>query len=242
MGDFTASYSIGREILTHQRLEACAQRAMADELHPIRLAASYKGQSNLPGFFWMSRMDCLLMYESKLEMLTLLQLDFNVAVEHVVPQPFELTCHVDPKSFRHTPDFFVRYNNQMGEVINVKPKKYVGTERNKRSFDACREAANEMGFGYTTRSEPERCIAANLWWLGGYRRLPPRISEYSEFLLRCAEESMTIGEISRKADIPSLVRPVLFHFLWKGILQVDLNIRMRDSTIVSLPKGKFSGE
>lgn len=184
----------------------------------------------------MSRLNCFLMYESKLEMMTLLHLDYNRSVAHVVPQPFLLRFNEGQKSYRHTPDFFVRYQNGSGEVVNVKPKKYIGTDRNQRAFAACRAASAEMGFAYTTRSEPDPILQSNLWWLSGYRRPPARLDEFSGFLIDCAEQSLTVSEIMAKSTLPSLVRPVLFHFLWSRILKVDMRTRLKSTSKVQLPR------
>lgn len=235
MPDATSvSYKIGPELLERQTLSALATRAMAGEISPVRLPAFYKGQIGLPGYFWMSCLDALFMYESRLEMAILLQLDFNHAVAHVVPQPFVLHYVHNSRPYRHTPDFFVRYDNGVGEVVNVKPRKYTGTNRNVRTFNACQSAATEMGFAYTTRSELDPVLFANLWWLSGYRRRPPQIDAYSAFLIDCAVDSMTIGEIAEIADLPALMRPVLFYLIWHGPLCVDLYQRMNEKTVVTI--------
>lgn len=237
----TVSYRIGTELLERQALSALYVRAMADEISPVRLPAFYKGQISLPGFFWMSRLNALVMYESRLEMVILLQLDFNHTIAHVVPQPFVLHYVNNSRLYRHTPDFFVRYNNGAGEVVNVKPKKYTGTDRNVRAFSACQSAASEMGFAYTTRSELDSVLLANLWWLSGYRRRPRQIGTYSDFLLDCALDAMTIGEIVKKAALPALMRPVLFYMIWNGPLSIDLYQRMNEKTVVTLAPRIING-
>lgn len=230
----TVSYRIGTKLLEQQALSALSVRAMADEISPVRLPAFYKGQVSLPGFFWMSCLNVLVMYESRLEMVILLQLDFNHTVMQVVPQPFVLHYVQNSRLYRHTPDFFVRYDNGVGEVINVKPKKYISTERNARAFSACRSAATEMGFAYTTRSELDSILLVNLWWLSGYRRRPRQIDAYSGFLIDCALDAMTIGEIVKKATLPALMRPVLFYMIWHRSLSIDLYQRMNEKTVVTL--------
>lgn len=242
MLEFKTFFRTERGIVEGCELRQCASAAMADLLRPIRIAPSFKGQRSLPGYFWMSRLNQMVMYESRLEMVILLQLDSNPSVANVTAQPFVLQTSSATEKFRHIPDFFVRYDNDMGEVINVKPKKFVGTARNQRAFSACAEASAEMGFGYSTRSEPEKVLAANIWWLSGYRREPPRFEEYVAFLLTCAENSLSIGEIVRKSEFPALIRPVLFYLLWKRILSVDLHSALTERSIVTLPKGNLNGQ
>lgn len=217
---------------------AFSETALTDQILPVRDAASYKGQKNYPGYFWMSNLDELVMYESKLEMAVLLQLDFNQTVNAVVPQPFLMRYIHGSKTYRHTPDFLVRYNNGAAEVINVKPKKWVDTEKNQRAFAACRAASNQMGFGYTTRSEPDSVLIANLRWLGGYRRRPPTTDLFLDTLLNCAMQSMTIGDAIKTTEAPALLRPVLFYLLWKGVLHFNPHELMGLSTKISLRGAK----
>lgn len=211
-----------------------AARAMSEEIVAVRKPAFYKDQSSLPGYFWMSKMGTLVMYESRLEMIVLLQLDFHPHVVSVVSQPCIIHYQSDSKKLRHTPDFFVLYDNDVGELVNVKPKKFIGTEKNLRSFGVCEKASEAMGFACSVRTEIEPVFLNNLRWLGGYRRLPPHTEIYWDFLITCASEEMTIGEITIRAETAALMKPVLFHMIWKGLVWVDLYARLSRDSIVSL--------
>lgn len=232
--DMSVSYMVNERLIERMTLSAFALRAMSDEIAPVRKPAFYKGQTSLPGYFWMSRMDELVMYESRLEMVVLLQLDFNPLIISVVSQPCVIHYSYDSRRYRHTPDFFVRYKNDVGELINVKPRKYVEKERNLRSFAACESASVEMGFANSIRSETEPTFLSNLWWLSGYRRIPPQAETYGVFLIECAAAQMTIGEIHNNSELPALMRPVLFYMIWKNILSIDLYTKMTENTVVSL--------
>lgn len=238
MSQVRLDFRIGENISFLETPMAFANCAIASEVTPVRLAATFKGQRSMPGFFWMSRMNSHLMYESKLEMVTLLQLDFNLSVAHVVPQPFTMHFQDRNKPYRHTPDFFVLYADSSGEVVNVKPKKYVLKERNQRAFTACQSLSAEMGFAYTTRSEPDSVLLANLWWLSGYRRRPARLEEFSGYLLDAAARSLTVEEILEHADSQILIRPVLFYLIWNRILDVNMYERMNKNSKITLSKDR----
>ena len=56
------------------------------EFTQIRESKAYKGQPHMPGFFYMTRTSGLVTYESRLEMLVLMQLDYNPSTAAVISQ------------------------------------------------------------------------------------------------------------------------------------------------------------
>ncbi|MEX2374244.1 MAG: hypothetical protein WD942_01495 [Dehalococcoidia bacterium] len=83
-----------------------------DMLGSVRKIASRKGQGNLPGYYWFSSVDRLVPYESRLEMFTLLQLDFSGEVVGVLSQPLVLHFEQRGKTIWHVPDFLL--SDQVG--------------------------------------------------------------------------------------------------------------------------------
>lgn len=224
-------------LFSRQPLAIFAIRANLQQISPVRMPASYKGQHHLPGYLWMSKTNSLIAYESRLEMVVLLHLDSQKDVLGVIPQPFQLHYKSNDRVYRHTPDFLVYFENGNAEVINVKPKQFVATERNVRAFSACEEAANEMGWTYTTRSELDPVFLANIRWLGGFRRKPPYFEQYAPLLVNGAVDCPSIEKlINDVGGPPSLIRPVLFFLIWQHIICVDLYKRFTNLTIVSLPQ------
>ncbi len=229
------SYKISSgEMLHRHKLRHFAIRALARDIESVRLPVSYKGQKHFPGYFWMSCMNALVAYESRLEMTILLQLDFNKAVRHVVSQPFVLHYEANNRLYRHTPDFLAIYENGAAEVINVKPRQFINAERNRLAFTACKNASIEMGWAYSTRSEIDTVLLRNLKWLGGYRRPPVALAEYRQQLMNATGESISINKVIKAVEgLSAVVRPVLFHLLWSGDIQADLRSRMTDETLVN---------
>jgi TnsA endonuclease N terminal len=107
-----------------------------DGLWPVRRPVSYKGQLNYPGYYWFAQLNKMIPYESRLEMTILMKLDFETQVRHVLEQPLLFQFNVGDETYKHVPDFLVTYNNGSRELIDVKPKKYVDKERNRRAFTA----------------------------------------------------------------------------------------------------------
>jgi hypothetical protein len=224
----------GRELHRHKPQQFAA-RALARDIQSVRLPVSYKNQKHLPGYFWMSSMNALVAYESRLEMTILLQLDFNEAIRHVVSQPFVLHYYAKNRIYRHTPDFLAIYDNGAAEVINVKPRKFIHSEKNRRAFSACKDAAIEMGWAYSTRCEIDPVFLRNLKWLGGYRRPPIGLHEFGPQLIEAAGGPTSIGEVIKAiGGLPVLVRPVLFHLLWLRALEVNLYERMTNESLLNV--------
>lgn len=206
-----------------------------DELRPVRKPVSYKGQSHLPGYFWMSTLNRLVSYESRLEMVILKQLDFDPTVSEVLPQPCVLHFSVDRKAYRHIPDYLVWRTDADPQVINVKPRQYVEKERNQRAFSASRIACARIGWTYETRSEPPATVLANLNWLAGFRRPPPNVDQYAQVLIERAAEPLSIRALIAGVGLPALVRPVLFYLLWTHQLNFELQHVLSDMSVVSRP-------
>lgn len=226
----------GRLLTQHSPRQFIA-RALDDDIQAVRLPTAYKGQRHLPGYLWMSRMNALVAYESRLEMTILLQLDFNKAVVHVVSQPFALHYQHETKIYRHTPDFFVRYFDGNGEVVNVKPRQFVQKEQNIRAFKACHSAAIEMGCAYSTRSELEAIYLANLGWIAGYRRPPAGLAIYVEPIVNAVDGPTSVQAVLARVEASSaLAQPVLYHLLWTGWLATDLYKRLSKQSLVWLSK------
>lgn len=92
-----------------------------------------------------------------------------------------------------------------------------------------------MGWAYSTRCEIQEVLLRNLKWLGGYRRPPAALHKYGPSLIKAATDSISIGKaIKAVGGLPTVVRPVLFHLLWSGVLELDLYARMTDETPISL--------
>jgi hypothetical protein len=223
-------------LLSWQKPSQFVARALDDDIQAVRLPTSYKGQRHLPGYLWMSRMNALVAYESRLEMTILLQLDFNKAVANVVSQPFVLHYLSESNTHHHTPDFFVRYSDGNGEVVNVKPRQFVKKPKNVRDFEACQTAAIEMGCAYSTRSELDTSYLANLGWLAGYRRPPAELTTYGEAIINAAMDPIPIQAVFARIEAsPTLIRPILFHMLWTGWLATDLHTRLTRESPVWVP-------
>ena len=73
--------------------------------YPWRTFRWYMGQKHYSGWYWSTTDQCSVIYESRLELCRLLYADFDLAVRHIVAQPFLLKSAVKGVVRRHVPEF-----------------------------------------------------------------------------------------------------------------------------------------
>lgn len=191
------------------------------EMAPFRLPGVRKTQKHVPGFFWVSQVNELVWYESRLEMFVLKQLDFSQQIKAILPQPFCLHFNSDGKRRRHIPDFLVWLESGKRLLVNVKPRRHVDKPLNQRSFKACTVLCEALEWGYVTLSEPNPIFLANLNWLAGYRRIPAKFNDFAVAIIEKAAKRQSIQDVIADMGPDALVRPVLFFLMWKRQLDFD---------------------
>ena len=202
----------------------------------VRKISAHKGQRHLPGYYWFSSVDTLVPYESRLEMFTLLDLDFSGEVVGVLSQPLILQFRQGPRTVRHVPDFLLDKGGGALSLVDVKRR--IQGERSdvRRVFEWTEGACSSLGWGYEVRHELDDVYLSNLKWLAGYRRRPPLCEVYGESLVdACSGGMPSIHELVSIAGSQLLIRPVLFHLLWRRVLAVDMTSLLSDESTVHLP-------
>ncbi|HRN18349.1 MAG TPA: TnsA-like heteromeric transposase endonuclease subunit [Trueperaceae bacterium] len=135
--------------------------------HSIRTIPAYKGQRHLPGFYWFSSINQLVPYESRLEMFTLMNFDFDGNVIDVLSQPLLFHFERDEEAYKHIPDFLVWRQGGSATVVDVKRQEQASKDRNRRAFQSTEIACQHFGWGFEVRTEPDDTHLANLKWLAG---------------------------------------------------------------------------
>lgn len=202
----------------------------------VRSIPSYKGQVGLPGLYWFAALDRLIPYESRLEMLNLMLLDFDVDCVDVLPQPLALHFHLDAGSTPwHVPDFLVSLPGGRFLLVDVKPRHQAERPKHLATFSLTQVWCDQLGWDYRVLSEPGEVYMRNLRWLSGFRRRPVDFDALADGLLGAVGEgARPAGSLLAGYEHPSLVRPVLFHLLWRQLLAFDLNLALEDSSLVFL--------
>ena len=150
--DLLISVTLASGDLVQKREPALLSKFERSELASCRVPGVHRTQKHIPGFFWVSQMNELVWYESRLEMFILKQLDFTQKIKAILPQPFFLHFSSDGKRRYHIPDFLVWLKSGQYMLVNVKPKRYLGKPINQRSFGACERLCESLGWSYATLS------------------------------------------------------------------------------------------
>jgi len=220
--------------LVQKREIALITKFKRSDLSLFRVPGVHKTQKHIPGFFWVSQVNDLVWYESRLEMIILKQLDFTQKIKAILPQPFCLHFSSDEKRRRHIPDFLIWLEDGQQLLVNVKPRRHVEKPLNQRSFKACADFCETLGWTYVTLSEPNPIFLANLNWLAGYRRIPAKFNDFAVVIIDKASERQSIKDLLADVGPPALVRPVLFFLMWKRQLDFDTRALLTNDSEVWL--------
>lgn len=190
----------------------------------------------MPGLYWFAALDRLIPYESRLEMLNLMLLDFDVDCVDVLPQPLALHFHLyDGSTPWHVPDFLVSLPGGRFLLVDVKPRHQAEKPKHQATFSLTQAWCHRLGWDYRVLSEPEEVYMRNLRWLSGFRRRPVDFDAYADELLEAVGGgARPVGSLLAGFEHPGLVRPVLFHLLWRQVVAFEMNSALEDSTLVML--------
>ncbi len=235
------TYQNSKGNINHKQKLSDIERDQVRNFRQIRKIEAYKGQKHMPGFYYMRAMRELVAYESRLEMVTLLQLDYNPSTSWVISQPFILHYIVGKTEYTHVPDYLSITETDDVTVIDVKPKKFVNDKENQRAFEATASACSSAGWTYSVQSEPHLLFLENLRWLAGFRRHSPIIDLYAETLIEtCQAKALPLRELVSSVGHPAVVRPILFHLLFHRSLWINMYAQFTNGSIIDLPRGAFS--
>lgn len=214
---------------------------------PIRNPSAYRNQRHFSGGYWFSTTGALVPAESGMRRTALMLLDFESNVVAVAARPFRLICEARKNErgrrtrTAHVPDFFARLACGRGRVVDViRSNGGTGRAGTRATVEIARAACREAGWEYVLMTDPEEPFLGNLRWLAGYRRRPldPRFAEYAEAVIdACAGAAQPFDELAAVAGSPITTKPVIFHLLWRRVLDVDLHRPLTGRTLVSLGDG-----
>lgn len=208
-----------------------------EDATPIRTVASWKGKNTYEGDYWSATLRRHIHHESFLEREYLMDADFDPHVVALQWQPFVLKWpRGTPKHRGHVPDFFVRFDDGDGKVIDVKRPDKV--EANIRQFEMTQQICEQVGWGYdvfTGLPEPQ---ASNITFLCGFRqdRYSPASGHLAALLDAFTPETSLKTGIHRAARTTRLPKSVIhghvLHLLWKQVLGIHVDTLLDMDSIV----------
>jgi hypothetical protein len=202
--------------------------------YPWRTFRWYMGQKHYSGWYWSTTDQCSVIYESRLELCRLLYADFDLAVRHIVAQPFLLKSAVKGVVRRHVPDFLLI--TEAGPlVVDVKPKNKLAEATVADTLAWTRAAIESRGWSYEVWGEPLAVELNNLRFLSGFRRAQQFRPELVSELRNADLDNVSIGAATEGlAGWPRpLVRSTLLHLLWLQYFHVDLSRPLSASHILA---------
>jgi len=201
---------------------------------PVRGFRWTRGQGHLPGLWWSVTTGAHVGYESWLERDHVMLLDFDPEVVAIAAQPFWLCWRDDAgRSRRHAPDLFARMGDGSAVVIDVRPDDRIQL-RDAEAFEATRRACGIAGWGFVRAGVPDPVRTANVAWLSRYRHHRCGSPDAARLLLKAFAEPAPLMTGAAAAGDPLAVLPVLFHLMWRHVLQADLAARLTAESLVSV--------
>ena len=201
-------------------------------LSPVRIPRSYKGQLHLGGKYLFAGTGEHVLFESRLEQDALRFLDHDRAVRHVAAQPLMLKFTFEGRPYLHYPDFLVERTGRPNLLLNVRTEAFLRTPQATRAFGAARKLADALGWDYETWSESSTVLNLNLRFLGGFRFPPHDCERLMPRVLLACQGVVRLEDLAQRVSPEALVRPVIFHLLWKGRLHADLNCPLGNHTVL----------
>jgi len=198
----------------------------------VRDIPSHRDQGHMPGQYWVAKWGDFADYESVLESKWLTLLDFDPEVTAFVTQPLEFDAIDARGAWQHTPDVFVRHRDGSVLLLDVKNPELRDDPRVLLQEERTRRICERLGWDYTMVSEPSGQRWVNVDLLSSARRPLHLGADLVPRLLELAREPVEIGELVRFMEYPDLARGVLYHLMWHQRIVTDLDLPLRDTTLV----------
>jgi hypothetical protein len=144
-------------------------------------------------------------------------------VTAVSSQPFWLHWYDGRRARRHAPDFFARLADGTGVVIDVRPDDRIGP-RDAEAFEVTTLACAAAGWQFRRVGVTDPVLTANVRWLSRYRH--PRCAgtpEVTGALRQVFAGPARLMSGAAGAGDSLAVLPVLFHLMWRRVLEADLS-------------------
>jgi hypothetical protein len=171
--------------------------------------------------------------ESGLEHDLVRRLDRDSTIAVMVSQPLRLSWTA-PEPGRHTPDLLTLHADGAVTVWDVRAVEEQDDDFRTKSAVA-REACSAVGWRYEAFTGLGKTERLNLLWLHGFRRRPDWADRFEDEIRREAIcRDATIGSLFARDDGTGEVKSAVWHLLWAGVLNADLNARWTLNTAVAV--------
>jgi hypothetical protein len=218
-------------------VETTLDRVVADEVVrglPVREFRWHKGQRHYSGWYWSATMQRLVAYESRLELARILLADFDPEVTAIAGQPLQLVGSDGARIRRHVPDLLLVGADGDVTVVDVKAPSKLADPQVQALLTWTKTTVGLRGWAFESWCGAPGRLLVNVRFLAGYRRRMLVQDELAAAVVDAVGSGTAIVDVERSlGDVPAvLVRPVLLHLLWRGVLVADLAGPLDGTTIV----------
>lgn len=190
------------------------------------------------GKFFSVKMNIMLWFESLLEEALMYLLDFDPGVKRFKEQPCRIRYILEGRVRHYTPDIYVERDNER-QIIEVKPKKKVMTEKYNLLFRIVSPICEEEGYKFkvfteeTIMQQPRLNSVKALW---SYARTPlcPQYQIYCQEFLQ-ERRAVSLAEIFEFFQAKNVPKQVVYALLFWGVMDFDLAEPLNPNSRIYLP-------
>jgi hypothetical protein len=228
------TYRSGAGVVVTSSLAKVVVGDVVDGL-PVREFRWYKGRRHYSGWYWAATTRQMVVYESRLELARIMLADFDPSVQSIVAQPLQLTGPDGGRVRRHVPDLVLVDRAGAVTVVDVKSPHKREDPQVRALMAWTRDVVGLRGWGFEEWYGAPRQLLANVSFLAGYRRESVVDQSLIGEVLTAAEHGSRIADVERTLEGrgAALVRPVVLHMLWRGVLTTDLSRPLGGLSVVS---------
>lgn len=190
------------------------------------------------GKFFSIKMGVMLWYESLLEESLMYLLDFDPDVRSFKEQPCRIRYLHRGKVHHYTPDILAHRTIEK-QIIEVKPRKYVNTEKYDLLFRIVRPICEREGFKFKVYTEDailQQPRLNNIRAVWSYARTPLRLQHqiYSHEFLQQKQEA-SLAEVFELFQTKRVSKQVVYALLYWGVLGFNLDEPLGPNSNIYLP-------
>ena len=196
-------------------------------IEPFRAVRASTRSKNIPARAWSQTVGRSLEVESGLEHDLVRRLDRDPQVEWLIPQPCRVSWVTESGRRSHIPDLLSVDVSGLVTIWDVRPVEAQDTEF-LESVPVTRHACAGFAWSYQVFAELDRAERLNLLWLNGFRRAPHWIESVRPLIIEEVRlhTTVTLGELMRLDQGDGSVKAGIWHLIWCGQLECDLQKRI----------------
>ncbi|MEV7190024.1 TnsA-like heteromeric transposase endonuclease subunit [Kitasatospora sp. NPDC093102] len=214
-----------------------AREVVLEGCSPLAAFPVRPGRRVAPGWWWSATCGRLVAYGSGLMRTQVMLMDRDPGVVALACRPVELVWSERGTVVGHAPQVMARLADGSGLLVDCVGREGPSARLAARAAVVA-AAVRAVGWRYRLAGPGDPVVVANVRWLAGYRH--PRYGAGGPLsdVLGAFDRPRSAVEGVRSVGDPIAVWPVLFHALWRGLLQARLDVPLHERVVVSASLGE----